>query len=85
MSTTLVKPAEVERKWYLLDAAGKSLGHVAAEAAFSNSSSPMRRRLPPIPMSDTMELSSATRMPSVSAVRRRQTERGDVPAKSAAS
>ena len=24
MSTTLVKPAEVERKWYLLDAAGKS-------------------------------------------------------------
>ena len=32
MSTTLVKPAEVERKWYLLDAAGKSLGHVAAEA-----------------------------------------------------
>ena len=33
MSTTLVKPAEVERKWYLLDATGKSLGHVAAEAA----------------------------------------------------
>ena len=33
MSTTLVKPAEVERKWYLLDAAGKGLGHVAAEAA----------------------------------------------------
>ena len=29
MSTTLVKPAEVERKWYLLDAAGKSLGHVS--------------------------------------------------------
>ena len=25
MSTTLVKPAEVERKWYLLDASGKSL------------------------------------------------------------
>ena len=33
MSTTLVKPAEVERKWFLLDAAGKPLGHVAAEAA----------------------------------------------------
>ncbi len=33
MSTPLVKPAEVERKWYLLDATGKSLGHVAAEAA----------------------------------------------------
>ena len=33
MSTTLVKPAEVERKWYLLDAAGKSLGHVAAESS----------------------------------------------------
>ena len=28
MSTTLVKPAEVERKWYLLDAAGKSLGQI---------------------------------------------------------
>ena len=29
MSTTLVKPAEVERKWYLLDAAGKlSLIHI---------------------------------------------------------
>ncbi len=33
MSTTLVKPAEVERKWFLLDAAGKPLGRVAAEAA----------------------------------------------------
>ena len=33
MSTTLMKPAEVERKWYLLDAAGKPLGRVAAEAA----------------------------------------------------
>ena len=35
MSTTLVKPAEVERKWYLLDAAGKPLGRVAAEACCS--------------------------------------------------
>lgn len=33
MSTTLAKPAEVERKWYLLDAAGKPLGRVAAQAA----------------------------------------------------
>ena len=33
MSTTLVKPAEVERKWYLLDATGKRLGHISAEAA----------------------------------------------------
>ena len=32
MSTTLVKPAEVERKWYLLDAAGKSLGHEIGRA-----------------------------------------------------
>ena len=38
MSTTLVKPAEVERKWYLLDAAGKSLGHVAAEAEIGRAS-----------------------------------------------
>lgn len=33
MSTTLAKPAEVERKWYLLDASGKPLGRVAAQAA----------------------------------------------------
>lgn len=33
MSTTLVKPAEVQHKWYLLDAAGKPLGRVAAQAA----------------------------------------------------
>jgi len=28
-----MKPAEVERKWFLIDAAGKPLGRVAAEAA----------------------------------------------------
>ena len=33
MSTTLAKPAEVDRKWYLLDAAGKPLGRVATQAA----------------------------------------------------
>lgn len=33
MSTTLAKPAEVQRKWYLLDAAGKPLGRVAVQAA----------------------------------------------------
>ncbi len=33
MSTTLVKPAEVTRKWYVLDAANKPLGRVAAQAA----------------------------------------------------
>lgn len=33
MSTTLVKPAEVQRKWYVLDAAGKPLGRVATQAA----------------------------------------------------
>ena len=36
MSTTLVKPAEVERKWYLLDATGKSLGHVAAAVSYTH-------------------------------------------------
>ena len=34
MSTYMQKPAEVERKWYVLDAAGKPLGRVAAKAAF---------------------------------------------------
>ncbi len=33
MSTTMLKPAEVERKWYVIDAAGKPLGRVAAQAA----------------------------------------------------
>ena len=34
MSTTLAKPAEMaDRKWYVIDAAGKPLGRVAAQAA----------------------------------------------------
>jgi len=33
MSTTLAKPATVERKWYIIDAAGKPLGRTAATAA----------------------------------------------------
>lgn len=33
MSTTLAKPGNVERQWFVLDAAGKPLGRVAAEAA----------------------------------------------------
>ncbi len=33
MSTTLQKPQTVERKWYILDAAGKPLGRTAATAA----------------------------------------------------
>ncbi len=33
MSTTLAKPATVERKWYLLDATGVPLGRIAAKAA----------------------------------------------------
>lgn len=33
MSSYMQKPQEVERKWYIIDAAGKSLGRVAATAA----------------------------------------------------
>jgi large subunit ribosomal protein L13 len=33
MSTYMANPQTVERKWYVLDAAGKPLGRVAAEAA----------------------------------------------------
>ena len=33
MSTYMAKAGQVERKWYVLDAAGKSLGRVAAVAA----------------------------------------------------
>ena len=33
MSTYMPKAGQVERKWYVIDAAGKPLGRVAAEAA----------------------------------------------------
>ena len=33
MSTYMPKANEISRKWYVLDASGKSLGRVAAEAA----------------------------------------------------
>ena len=33
MSTFMAKTSEVERKWYVIDAAGKPLGRVAAQAA----------------------------------------------------
>ena len=34
MKTIFIKPQSIERKWYLIDAEGKPLGRVAAEAAF---------------------------------------------------
>ena len=33
MKTIFVKPAQVERKWFLIDAEGKALGRVASRAA----------------------------------------------------
>ncbi len=33
MSTYMQKPDELERKWYVIDASGKSLGRVAAQVA----------------------------------------------------
>ena len=33
MSTFMAKPAEIERKWYVIDAAGKPLGKTAVTAA----------------------------------------------------
>ncbi len=33
MSTTMPKAGDIVRKWYVLDASGRSLGHVAAAAA----------------------------------------------------
>lgn len=33
MSTFMVNPKNVERKWYIIDAAGRPLGRVAAQAA----------------------------------------------------
>lgn len=34
MNTIFVKPRDVERKWYIIDASGKSLGRVAAKVAY---------------------------------------------------
>ncbi len=33
MGTFMAKPAEIERKWYIIDAAGRPLGRTASEAA----------------------------------------------------
>ncbi|MBC7106084.1 MAG: 50S ribosomal protein L13, partial [Firmicutes bacterium] len=33
MKTWVIKPHEVQRKWYVLDATGQPLGRLAAEAA----------------------------------------------------
>jgi large subunit ribosomal protein L13 len=33
MKTIFVKPAEIERKWFLIDAEGKAMGRVASRAA----------------------------------------------------
>ena len=33
MGTFMAMPAEIERKWYIIDAAGKPLGRTASEAA----------------------------------------------------
>ncbi len=33
MTTFMAKPGQVQRKWYVLDAAGKTLGSIATEAA----------------------------------------------------
>lgn len=33
MSTYMAKPGQIDRKWYVIDAAGKPLGRVAAQAA----------------------------------------------------
>ncbi len=33
MTTFMAKPYEIKRKWYIIDAAGKTLGHLAVEAA----------------------------------------------------
>ncbi len=33
MSTFMAKPAEIQRKWYVIDAAGKPLGRTAAKVA----------------------------------------------------
>lgn len=33
MKTYMAKPAEVERKWYVIDASGQTLGRLSSEVA----------------------------------------------------
>ena len=33
MSSYIAKPSEIERKWFVIDAEGKTLGRLASEAA----------------------------------------------------
>ncbi len=63
MSTTLAKPAEMaDRKWYVIDAAGKPLGRVAAKAAVLLRGK-NKTTLPPTLTAVTMSSSStATRL-----------------------
>ena len=58
MSTTLVKPAEVERKWYLLDAAGKSLATSLLRLLFCCAAS--RRSIIPPMLTAAISSSSST-------------------------
>ena len=56
MSTTLAKPAEmVDRKWYVIDAAGKPLGRVEPRPL---SCCVVRTRLPLPPMLTAVTMSS---------------------------
>ena len=38
MSTTMPKAGQIDRKWYVIDAAGKPLGRVAAQAMIPSNS-----------------------------------------------
>ena len=44
-TTYMAKPNEVERKWYIIDAEGKTLGRLASEAAALSAASTNRNLL----------------------------------------
>ena len=60
MSTFMANKGNIERKWYILDAAGKPLGKTAALAATLASISP---NTPPTPTAAITSSSSTPRRP----------------------
>ncbi len=45
MKSFIAKPSDIDRKWFIIDAEGKTLGKIAVEAAVTTLSSSTQRRL----------------------------------------
>ena len=64
MSTYMAKAGQVDRKWYVIDAAGKPLGRVAAQAAVLLRGKHKPTFTPHVDCGDTSSSSTALRLSS---------------------